>query len=97
MQTAKATGRELVQRWILQNEAIGKTKEDMMGTTFVYGDEILTLAAIGDESIGIQSQKGRVVVFRKLDDLDLSHTCRACGLEHPSHKGAIECCMDIEM
>ncbi|MEW9670930.1 hypothetical protein [Ammoniphilus sp. 3BR4] len=97
MPTTKATGKELVQRWIIQNEGLGKTMDEMMGTTFVYGNEVLTLVADEKDSFRIESQIGRVVVFRKIDELDLSHSCRACGLEHHSHKEAIECCMDVEL
>lgn len=91
----KATGRELVERWILQNRGLGKTNEEMVKTTFVYGDEILTLVANEQGMVEIHSQPGKVVVFRKIDELDLTHTCRACGWEHESHKEAIECCMEI--
>lgn len=95
MKATKATGKELVERWILQNRGIGRTNEDMLNTTFVYGDEILTLVANG-QNLEIEFQQGQVVVFRKIDELDMTHSCRACGLEHQSHKEAIECCMDIE-
>ncbi len=96
MQAIKATGKELAERWILQNRGLGKTNEEMINTTFVYGDVILTLVANEQGNLEIESKKGRVVVFRKIDELDLTHTCRACGMEHQSHKEAVECCMDIE-
>lgn len=96
MPVIKATGRELVERWILQNLTIGKTNEELLNTTFVYGDEILTLAANEQGNVEIETRHGKVVVFRQIDELDMTHTCRACGTEHQSHKEAIECCMEHE-
>lgn len=96
MPAIKATGKELVERWILQNRGLGKTNEEMIQTTFVYGDEILTLVASEQGDVEVESNKGKVVVFRQIDELDMTHTCRACGTEHQSHKEAIECCMEHE-
>lgn len=98
MQITKATGKELVERWILQNKGLGRTKDEMTGTTtFVYGNEILTLTSNEQGDLEIKSQQTRVVLFRKLDELDMTNSCRACGLEHETYKDAIECCIDIEI
>lgn len=96
MDLTQATGEELVERWILFNRGLRRTHDQMKGTTFVYGNEILTLISNERGDLEIKSQQKPVVVFRKIDELDLTNTCRACGMEHPSYKEAIECCVDIE-
>lgn len=95
MHITKATGKDLVERWILQNRGLGRTKDQMTGTTFVYGNEILTLTSSEQGNLEIESQQTRVVLFRKLDELDMTNSCRVCGLEHETYKDAIECCIDI--
>ncbi|MEW9673726.1 hypothetical protein [Ammoniphilus sp. 3BR4] len=96
MKLTQATGKELIERWILQNRGIGRTTDQMIGTTFVYGNEISTLSSNERGELEIHSEKSRVVVFRKMDELDMTNTCRACSLEHQSYKDSIECCVDIE-
>ncbi|MEW9673185.1 hypothetical protein [Ammoniphilus sp. 3BR4] len=96
MQLTKATGKELVERWIYQNRGLGRTTDQMEGTTFVYGNEILTLTSNKRGTLDIQSKQTPVVIFRKMDELEMRNICRACSLEHTSYKEAVECCVDIE-
>lgn len=96
MQFTQATGRELIERWVLIQRGLGKTNDEMKETTFVYGNEILTIHFNEQGSIKIESEQKHVVVFRKMDELDMTNTCRACSIEHQSYKDAIECCVEIE-
>ncbi|MEW9672925.1 hypothetical protein [Ammoniphilus sp. 3BR4] len=96
MQIAKATGKEFVERWILLNRGSGKTNDQMKGTTFVYGNEVLTLTSNERGDLEINSHQTNVIVFRQMIELDMRNICRACSMEHQSYKDAIECCVDIE-
>lgn len=96
MQITKATGKELVERWIQQSKGLGRSLDHLKETTFVYGNEILTLTPSERGTLDIQSKPSNVVIFRKMDELDMKNTCRACGVEHLSYKDAIECCVNIE-
>lgn len=96
MQLTQATGRDLIERWVLIHRGLGKTNDEMKETMFVYGNEILTLHFNEQGALEIEAEKKHVVVFRKMDELDMTNTCRACSMEHLSYKDAIECCVDIE-
>ncbi|HJV45071.1 MAG TPA: hypothetical protein VJ824_05005 [Bacillota bacterium] len=85
-------GKDLVQKWVQQSRSHGKTDDQIIGTVFVYGDEMLTLEKAENGELVIESKKTPVVIFRKLNELHKSNVCRACGTEYHSHKEAIQCC-----
>ncbi len=93
----KSKGVDLVQKWIEQNREQGKTEDEMIDTTFVFGDEIMHLIRSESGVLEVEHKLGHVVVFRNRDELSFNmNMCRACGMEYASYKEAIECCMEME-
>ena len=94
---AKSKSVELVDKWIQQNREHGATEEEMIDTTFVFGDEIMHLIRNENGALEVEHKVGHVVIFRNRDELNINkNMCRACGMEHSSYKEAIECCMEME-
>jgi hypothetical protein len=95
MQTKQSAGRIFIDEWVMERLIMGKSMEDLDGTTFVYGNELLTLKKKADGSFAVEPQKApEVIVMEKShDDANL---CDACGMEHVSHKDALECCANID-
>ncbi|KIL49382.1 hypothetical protein [Jeotgalibacillus soli] len=97
MQTHQTTGKELIEKWIVQNVISGKTSQELSGTLFVYGDEAMTLTSTETGSLEIITEEvSNVVVFRKKNESDATNMCRACGVDHSTFKEALECCADID-
>lgn len=89
-------GIELVEKWVHQNRIHGKTNEQMAGTTFVFGDEVISLNLNESGILKIEYKQGPVIIFRQADHVNQPNVCRACGMEHLNYKDAIQCCTNIE-
>ncbi|MBM7715106.1 hypothetical protein MHB50_12010 [Siminovitchia sp. FSL H7-0308] len=95
MQTNQSAGRIFIDEWVMERLVMGKSIEDMNGTTFIYGNELLTLKKKADGSFVVVPQKAPEVVV-----LEKPHTeveiCPKCGTEYSSFKESLQCCADID-
>lgn len=97
MQTKQATGIDFIEEWVLQKLVMGRTIDEMNGTTFVYGNELLTLKKNADGAFDLEPFKVPEVIFLdKPGKEELADTCFTCGMEHHSHKAALECCANVD-
>lgn len=95
MQTKQSSGSIFIDEWVMERLIMGKSVEDMDGTTFVYGNELFTLKKQTDGSFVVEPQNApEVIVLEKAHaEVDI---CRACGTEHSSYKESLECCAHID-
>lgn len=92
----RVKGIDLVNNWIHLNREHGKTDTEMAGTTFIFGNEVITLYQSVFGGLKMESKSGPVVVFRQLIEEIYPNVCRACGMEHDNHKDAVVCCTKTE-
>ncbi|MBD8007108.1 hypothetical protein [Bacillus norwichensis] len=97
MQTKQTTDRDYIEEWILAEMTKGKTVEEMSGTTFVLGNELLTLKRNTEGSFDVEPLATKeVVVIREEEKMKIENICNKCGMEHPTYKEVIQCCEDVE-
>lgn len=97
MQEKQWSGKEFIEDWVSQRMQMGKTIDEMHGTTFVYGNEMLTLKKGTERVFEFEPKEvPRIVVLHKNDELELGNTCCTCGMEHHSFKAVLECCADVD-
>lgn len=97
MQTKHAEERDLIEGWILEELIKGKTIEEMNGTTFVFGKELLTIKRNAEGSFDVEPLETKEVVFIKEEEqMETANMCNKCGMEHQTFKEVIQCCEDIE-
>lgn len=97
MQANQSIKKEMIQEWVTQNEIMGKTSDDMNGTTFVHGNELLMLKSNGRGGLEVEPlEVPEVIVFNKEYDASKMNICNACGMEHPTIKEVTECCAELD-
>ncbi|MFS0645452.1 hypothetical protein [Siminovitchia sp. 179-K 8D1 HS] len=95
MQTKQSEGRIFIDEWVMERLIMGKSVDEMDGTTFVYGNELLTLKKKVDGSFVVEPQRAPEVVVLEKPEENVNF-CRACGTEHSSYKESLECCAHID-
>ncbi|RWR14620.1 hypothetical protein [Siminovitchia fortis] len=97
MQTKQTAERDFIEEWILEELIKGKTVEEMNGTTFVLGNELLTLKRNAEGSFDVEPLAAKeVVVIREEEKLEIENICSKCGMEHQTFKEVIQCCENVE-
>ncbi len=95
MQTKQTAEKDLIEAWILEELTKGKTVEEMNGTTFVYGKELLTLKRNAEGSFDVEPLPAKEVVVIR-EEMEMENICNKCGMEHQTFKEVIQCCEDVE-
>jgi hypothetical protein len=93
MSGVMTTGKDLVHKWIQRNEST-KTREQMEGTTFVYGDSVYRITKAEQGGMEIEHIQGKVVIFRDMKEMSDEFTCRICGTEFTNQRETILCCIN---
>ncbi|RST75137.1 hypothetical protein D4T97_007715 [Siminovitchia acidinfaciens] len=97
MQTKQTAERDFIDGWILEELIKGKTIEEMNGTTFVFGKELLTLKRNAEGSFDVEPLETKdIVIIQEEGKMRIENMCDKCGTEHQTFKEVIQCCEDIE-
>ncbi|PRO65707.1 hypothetical protein [Alkalicoccus urumqiensis] len=85
---------ELVRKWMMNQQEIGRTTEDMKHTRFVYGSRIME---IGEDGTIRERSEGDVIIFRSPEQPQPpAHLCRCCSMEYDTEKDALQCCAYLD-